>query len=221
MIGQMLVTRILPGILGILASLRFGLGLYAWNLSNKLEKPVSTVIQKLGHGVELRHYDAYTVAECTFKRPETMKAATSGGFRKVAGYIFGKNRVKGREAAQKMAMTAPVRMELKGDIGPDASLEQVKVSFVMASNYTVKNLPVPLDSDVKLRKIAPHNMAVVAFRGPPPTDRKVEQMRKLVLAELAGSNTAPANDDTLVYGYHDPFITPNFLRRNEVGLMVA
>jgi hypothetical protein len=112
-------------------------------------------------------------------------------------------------------------MELKGDVGPDASLKEVKVSFVMASNYTVKNLPVPLDSDVKLRKIAPHNMAVVAFRGPPPTDRKVEQMRKLVLEELAGSKSAPANDDTLVYGYHDPFITPNFLRRNEVGLVVA
>jgi hypothetical protein len=28
------------------------------------------------------------------------------------------------------------------------------------------------------------------------------------------------NDETLVYGYHDPFITPNFLRRNEVALVV-
>ena len=25
---------------------------------------------------------------------------------------------------------------------------------------------------------------------------------------------------TLVYGYHDPIITPNFLRRNEVAIVV-
>jgi len=29
------------------------------------------------------------------------------------------------------------------------------------------------------------------------------------------------NDDTtLVYGYHDPVITPNILRRNEVALII-
>ena len=28
------------------------------------------------------------------------------------------------------------------------------------------------------------------------------------------------SDEVLVYGYHDPFMTPNFLRRNEVGVYV-
>ena len=28
-------------------------------------------------------------------------------------------------------------------------------------------------------------------------------------------------EETLTYGYHDPFATPNLLRRNEVGLYVA
>ena len=30
-----------------------------------------------------------------------------------------------------------------------------------------------------------------------------------------------AGDEVLVYGYHDPFITPNLLRRNEVGVVVT
>ena len=28
------------------------------------------------------------------------------------------------------------------------------------------------------------------------------------------------DDETLVYGYHDPFITPSFMRRNEVCVRV-
>ena len=39
--------------------------------------------------------------------------------------------------------------------------------------------------------------------------------------EKAGSRVKSAGGDVLVYGYHDPFITPNLLRRNEVGVMVA
>lgn len=76
-------------------SLRYGLGLYAWRISNKLEKPAYEVIGRLGKGVELRRYGGYTTAEVNFVHPESMKAATSQGFKKVAGFIFGKNRNRG------------------------------------------------------------------------------------------------------------------------------
>jgi SOUL heme-binding protein len=40
--------------------------------------------------VEVRQYDPYLIAEVTFKKGEAqdMKAALSGGFRAIAGYIF-------------------------------------------------------------------------------------------------------------------------------------
>jgi SOUL heme-binding protein len=40
--------------------------------------------------VEVRQYDPYLIAEVTFKKSEAqdMKAALSGGFRAIAGYIF-------------------------------------------------------------------------------------------------------------------------------------
>ena len=174
--------------------------------------------------VEVRLYEPYTVAEVTFKRPSTMKEATSNGFRKVAGYIFGKNRVRGGRGSAKMAMTAPVRMSLSGDSGSSVSYPaEVKVSFVMGSNYTTKNLPQPEDGEVKLREVKPHYMAVVAFGGRPPTDATVEKKRRLVMSQLK-SATVPRHiksKETLVYGYHDPFITPALLRRNEVGVMLA
>mmetsp|Transcript_65274 Transcript_65274/g.131284 ORF Transcript_65274/g.131284 Transcript_65274/m.131284 type:complete len:227 (-) Transcript_65274:105-785(-) len=223
MIAKVLLNRLLPGLLAAFVSFRYGLGIYAWRVSNGLEKPRYTVVEALGKGVELRRYDEYTVAEVTFKKPETMKSATSQGFRKVAGYIFGKNRAKGRGAAasKKMAMTAPVRMALKGDLSPDKALNEVKVSFVMAANETTSTLPVPLDAGVRVQKIPAHYMAAVAFNGAPPSEAKVEAKRNLVNMQLAARNLrAKKNSETLVYGYHDPFITPNILRKNEVGVVV-
>lgn len=43
--------------------------------------------------VEVRQYDPYLIAEVTFKKGEAqdMKAALSGGFRAIAGYIFDSN----------------------------------------------------------------------------------------------------------------------------------
>ena len=35
-----------------------------------------------------------------------------------------------------------------------------------------------------------------------------------------GGKRARDGGETLVYGYHDPVITPNLLRKNEVAVMV-
>ena len=56
-----------------------------------------------------------------------------------------------------------------------------------------------------------------------PTIKKarVERERVRILAALdANGLTADARVDPYVYGYHDPFITPNWLRRNEVCVQV-
>eukprot|EP00326_Haptolina_ericina_P016070 CAMPEP_0181187456 /NCGR_PEP_ID=MMETSP1096-20121128/10582_1 /TAXON_ID=156174 ORGANISM="Chrysochromulina ericina, Strain CCMP281" /NCGR_SAMPLE_ID=MMETSP1096 /ASSEMBLY_ACC=CAM_ASM_000453 /LENGTH=122 /DNA_ID=CAMNT_0023276431 /DNA_START=10 /DNA_END=378 /DNA_ORIENTATION=+ len=115
-----------------------------------------------------------------------------------------------------MSMTAPVRSSSDGS--------QVKVSFVVPSEYTMETAPTPSDRAVSLCTVAPHCLAVRTFSGPPPSERRVELERSRVVEALgaAGLQIAPGADgaETLIYGYHDPFITPNFLRKNEVAVRI-
>ena len=62
------------------------------------------------------------------------------GFRSLAGYIFG-----GNEGGKKIAMTAPVHMEM----GADSS----RMRFVMPSDLTMDSLPEPNDANVKLSQL--------------------------------------------------------------------
>ena len=115
------------------------------------------VLEKLGNGVELRQYESYVVAETQISAA-SMRAGSGKGFQTVAGYIFGKNKPK-----SKMAMTAPVRTCLKSD-ERCASIDEMKVSFVMASGRTISELPVPLESGVQLRTVKAHRMACRRFK---------------------------------------------------------
>lgn len=183
------------------------MGLVAWRAANRLEQPSYEVVAKLGRGVEVRSYAPYVVAEATVKRP--MMTGSGDGFRACAGYIFGRKNKQGRT----FAMTAPVR------VVPEA--ESVKVSFVMARNESLKTLPVPTDSAVRLRSVPAHVAAFIRFSGGRPTDAVVDAKRRILESKLAPTPFhAKRNAPSLVYGYHDPFITPSFLRRNEVGVFV-
>lgn len=207
MIG--VAIRVLAAVFATLFVARFGVGIAAWRAANKLEQPHYRVLQTLGSGVEIREYDPYVVAEATLQAPKSMTAGTGAGFQACAGYIFGGKNRRG----QKFAMTSPVRMSARPNV--------VKVSFVMARNESLKTLPVPTESSVKLRSIPAHKAAFVRFSGGRPTEKVIERKRHILDAKLTGSQFRQQPDaETLVYGYHDPFITPTFLRRNEVGYFV-
>jgi len=233
-----LVHRLIAGWLGkvifgsvaVLTSVRYGTGLYAWRESEKLERPVYTVIKKLSDGVELRRYEPYLIAE-TIVDGVGFREPTADGFRACAGYIFGKNTPRrGSSEGEKMAMTAPVRvsgdalvgekMAMTAPVRVDGGNKKTKVSFVIGSKYSLKTVPKPVNKNVKLRQVPAHTLAVRTFPGPPPKDERVLREREKVEKALAEVKMTPKSQETLVYGYHDPFITPNVLRRNEVALLV-
>ena len=226
-----LLGRLFIGGLALLTSFRYGVGFYAWRKTELLERPVYKVVQRLTNGVEVRRYDPYLIAE-TEVDGTGFREPTAQGFRACAGYIFGKNKARKGKVAEKMAMTAPVRVESQLPIeGEKMAMtapvrvagrkkKNTKVSFVIGTKYSLQNVPRPTDKNIKLRQVPGHTLAVRKFAGPPPTDERVEQERRYLEESLSKANLMAKNADTLVYGYHDPFITPNFLRRNEVAVVI-
>ena len=239
-IGTTFAGKAVAYVLAVLVSLRLGLGLYAWDTANRLEQPNFSVLCKLPGGVELRQYDPYLIAE-TEVASGPMRESTGKGFRTVAAYLFGKNKARG-SGSEKMAMTAPVRSSSGGEKmsmtapvrsssgGEKMSMtapvrssggDKTKISFVMPSKYSMRTAPRPIDRAVRLRQVKPHFMAARTFSGPPPGEARVQREREKVLQALGDRSLRPEGDaETLVLGYHDPFMTPNFLRRNEVGIFV-
>jgi hypothetical protein len=228
-LAQRFLVRLVVGGFAVLTSLRYGTGVYFWREAEKLERPSYTVIQKLSHGVELRHYEPYLIAETTMDGAG-FRGPTGDGFRACAGYIFGKNKPRRGGESEKMAMTAPVRVSSDAVVGEkmamtapvrvDGGNKKTKVSFVVGKKYTLKTAPKPMNRNIKVRQVPAHTLAVRSFSGPPPKDLRVKQEREKLEKALLKANLQPKNAETLVYGYHDPFITPNCLRRNEVAVVI-
>ena len=215
-----------------LLTLRLGTGLVAWKAANNLERPTYTVLKKLpisapsrGKAIEVRKYEPYLIAE-TVVDESSMRKAGGAGFGKCAGYIFGKNqrRTKSAQAAtgegesgEKMAMTAPVRSS--GNVDSDAG--KTKVSFVIGSKYNLQSVPKPIDRAVQVKKVDAHYLAATSFSGPPPSDKVIRKEREAIMSTLEKEGIRVKNKgETMVYGYHDPIITPNLLRKNEVAVRV-
>jgi hypothetical protein len=80
-----------------------------------IEEPAFEILEKAGN-VEIRRYRPVIVAE-TFVDGD-MGSASNRGFRLIADYIFGNNlsvRGSGGQSSERIAMTAPVSVEPRGD----------------------------------------------------------------------------------------------------------
>ena len=118
--------------------------------------------------------------------------------------------------SEKMAMTAPVRSS-----GSTTQKNgKTKISFVIGSKYNLQTVPKPLDKEVKVKKIHEHYLAATSFSGPPPTDERISKERDYILQTLEREGIKAKKGEVIVYGYHDPVVTPNILRKNEVAVMV-
>lgn len=200
------------------------------------EEPPYEVLEKLGE-VEIRSYAALVLAETEVEG--TFEGVSNAAFRRLAGYIFGGNRLRGGAAEPtkiemtapvgmrpagnaKIAMTAPVGMRPAAPPGgtppaPGGS-ERWVMSFSMPSAWTLATLPEPTDPRVTLRQAPPRRIAVLRFSGLWSDARFAEQER-LLRERLATSGWQVAGPaESLRY---DPPWTLWFLRRNEVALPVA
>ncbi len=170
------------------------------NMSNATEEPVYEVIEQWGD-IEVREYAPRIVAVTTL----SSNGETTGGFRRLADYIFG-----GNSEGMSIAMTAPVE-ETLGD-------EQPIMAFTMPAEYSMDALPEPNDSSVKLEAVGPRTVAAVSFSGWATSGRVARAERELreQLEEQGITVTGQAS----LNQYNPPW-TPPFMRRNEVVLPVA
>ena len=102
-----------------------------------VSEPAYTVELEDG-AIEIRRYTDILIAETKVKAG--YEDMGKEGFRRLSGYIFGKN-----EREQEISMTAPVLQEGGG--------EEWSMSFVMPESVTEANAPIPNDEQVNLIKV--------------------------------------------------------------------
>lgn len=188
------------------------------NVSPELETPPYTTLVQDG-SFELRRYAPYIAART--RVTGDMDAASSAGFRLLAGYIFGKNQSRAQLAmtapvaaaplpsSEKIAMTAPVAARPAGG--------QWEISFMMPSRYSLETLPIPDDPRVELAVAEASCRAVVVFPG--FTGGRMVDTQREALQSWLSARGIRASSEPVLARYNDPFTLP-WNRRNEVMLDV-
>jgi hypothetical protein len=180
--------------------------------SMAIEKLKYTVVEK-EQNFEIRQYAPHIVAE-TYVGGDFDDVGNEG-FRRLAGYIFGKNRQK-----NKIAMTAPVNQEMNSEkiamtapVNQEATDGEWRISFVMPSKYALEDLPEPLDSRVLLKEMPGRLVAALKYSG--TWSQKRYEKKKAQLETLLQQQGFRAVGEPIFARYDSPF-KPWFLRRNEV-----
>ena len=133
-----------------------------------------------------------------------MNEDSDGGFKVLAGYIFG-----GNAQEQKIAMTAPVQQSMAGE---------KEMAFMMPAEYTLEDLPEPEDQRVSFREAPAYTAAVIQFSGwasAEKADENWQQLRRFLIAEGIDITGEPTLNQ-----YNPPWTLP-FMRRNEIIVPVA
>jgi SOUL heme-binding protein len=186
-----------------------------------IEEPKFTVLVSDGD-FGVRTYAPRIVAETEVDG--TIDGASSAGFRRIAGYIFGGNRSKtGGDRGDRIAMTAPVTVAKASEkiamtapvtVGSTTPGRWV-VQFVMPSTYTLQSLPDPIDARVTLRMIPASKVAVVRFAGF-SGEAKVREKTEALRRWMTVRGLSPRGMPQLAR-YNPPW-TPPFMRRNEIQI---
>jgi hypothetical protein len=181
-----------------------------------LEQPAYTVLTAQD-GVEVRRYDPFVVASTPMARPG--KAGLNGGFRELAGYIFG-----GNQPGESLDMTVPVlQQSARGESLPMTapvlqSPQDLQMAFVMPADRTMDDLPTPDSDRVSLATVDWGEVAALGFagRGRQATFQATEAELRAALDRMGRTPAGPA----LYAQYNSPSAFPP-LRRNEVLIPLA
>ena len=168
--------------------------------TNKIETPKYTVL-KTYDDFELRQYGSMILAQ-TVMKSNSYDNTSSQGFRTVASYIFG-----GNEQNKKIAMTAPVIMEMGDD---------TKMSFVMPKEHSMESLPEPSSDDVEILKVSPKKYAVISFPGY-ANNKKIDKYAKKLLKSIKSEGLETVGNVKFM-GYNAPWQVIG--RKNEIAVEV-
>lgn len=167
---------------------------------------------------ELREYAPQILAEVIVDG--NLEEAGSKAFRPLFGYISGDNKAKG-----KIAMTAPVSQEQKGEkiaMTTPVSQQSVEgkwvVSFVMPASYTMETLPTPDDPNIRLRQVPARLVAAVRYSG--SWSEEKYQLHKEKLQKWIKDNRYTVAGEPAWARYNPPY-SLWFLRRNEILIPVT
>ena len=167
---------------------------------------------------ELREYATQVLAEIIVDGD--LEGAGNKAFRPLFRYISGENKSRG-----KIAMTAPVSQEQTGEkISMTAPVSQQSVqgkwavSFMMPASYTMENLPIPDDPDIKLRQVPARRLAAVRYSGTWSEKNYLEYKERL--ENWIRENGLEISGEPVWARYNPPF-TLWFLRRNEILIPVV
>ena len=158
------------------------------------EEPKYTLLETL-EDVEIRRYEP-TIQAYT--------SMNSGGFRNLAGYIFG-----GNSGSEEIAMTAPVATTV-GNASPE-------MAFTTPATWSMETLPSPDDETVRLREMPAFTAAVIEFSGWASRGSYTKQLEKLS-QQLQQHGLSAVGEPIL--NQYDPPWKPPFLRRNEVMIAI-
>ena len=166
-------------------------------------------------GFSVRQYADCTIAE-TFV-DASYRESGSIAFRRLAGYIFGKN-----ERQQKIAMTTPVIQEPRSEkIAMTAPVVQEEVdvgwrmAFVLPAGSTSETAPKPRDPKVIVRDVKSRKVAVVRYSGSlsdARADANAERLKQWLIGRGYEATSKPRS------AAYDPPWTIPFLRRNEIHM---
>ncbi|MEI6226637.1 MAG: heme-binding protein, partial [Deltaproteobacteria bacterium] len=180
-----------------------------------IEKPKYRVVQQL-RGIEVREYPPYLVAETEVSG--SREEAGNAGFRKLASYIFGKNK-----GEKKIAMTAPVAQQEGAKIAMTAPVSQQErldggastwvIQFMMPAEYTRDSLPEPLDPAVQFREVPARRVVALRYSGTWSEERYLEKLAELRSAMEKEGLRAGGEP---VWARYDPPFMPWFMRTNEI-----
>ncbi len=173
-----------------------------------------TLIEQHGE-IEIRQYTPILVAETVIDADY----ANSGsiGFNRLAGFIFGNNR-----SQEKVAMTTPVyrdqgneKIAMTAPVLQQKTSSQWRMAFVMPAEYTLENLPAPVDPLVEIKPIPAKKVAVIRYSGSLNEENINQKADELTnwLQQRGLKMLSPARSAA-----YDPPWTLPALRRNEVHI---